>query len=248
MMKMSKRLASALTVFAVGGLTAICGVSAHASATSPGYVDGTFDLQVNQLPAMTLNGDWSQFGNRWNWKLTDKLTVRNPDNSLVFEVDHLEAWLDSDPQVLLNFGVTAGAIDTTFTISSATVNFGALLNPSASASAAVTLTDGNGNGATFTGGYAGNTLSYTADTDLGNYAQLVPNVSAGSFLSNTSSGWTALPIVGSVTQMSSEFKFTVTKFDSASGTSNFTIVPEPAGLLAMASGLLGMAGLLRRRA
>ncbi len=247
-MKMSTRLTTALVLCSAIGYTMLSGTLAHASSTAPGYIEGNFALQVNNLPAVQLTGDWAQYGNRWNWKLSDKMSVYNPDQSLLFEVDHLEAWLDSDPQILLSFAVTAGNTDTTFTFTSATVNFAALTNPAATATAAITLTDSNGNGGTFTGGYAGNTLAYTADTDLGNYATLVPNGSVGSFLSGTSSGNLIAPISGTVTQMTSEFKFTVTRFDTASGTSNFTIVPEPAGLLAMASGLLGMAGLLRKRA
>jgi len=163
-----------------------------------------------------------------------------------YTINNLKVTLDSDPQVLFSFAVTAGNTNTTFTFSSDVVSFGAITNPSASASAAITLTDNNGDGASLMGKYAGNTSSYRADTNLGNYAYLVPNLTAGAFSTANGNGSLNTPIAGNVTDMSTEFKFVVTRLDSASGTSNFTIVPEPASIIGLAAGFVGLLSMRRR--
>lgn len=188
------------------------------------------------------------------WQLTSPVDIYSSTNpSLVLgEIDGLSVFLDSDPTVSLNFAVIAGATTTTFTISSPVVSFGALSNPQAFATAAVTLTDNDGNGATFSGLYPG-TESYQALYNGASslFASLVPTFSVGPNDSNISSqrfpvtGTVTIP--GSVTDIQSQFNFTLTANDEASGTSRFNVVPEPSSLLLAALGGLGLMWRLRRR-
>ena len=55
-----------------------------------------------------------------------------------------------------------------------------------------------------------------------------------------------LPIVGPVSDMSSEFHFNLTSDDLASGTSHWEVIPIP-GPSALAILILGVAGLGRKR-
>jgi PEP-CTERM motif-containing protein len=162
----------------------------------------------------------------------------------------LDVSADFDPLVRLNFAVTAGALDTTFTINSPVVSFPALANVQGAASAATTLTT-DSDGGTLTGLYSGG-KSYQAMYNGGTvFANLDNSInSPNPFDSVTSSerspatGFT--PIAGSVSDIESQFQFTLSALDSASGTSIFTVVPEPGTIVLVFMGL-GAAALLRKR-
>ena len=196
-----------------------------------------WELGWDQFPALVNGkGSWSSPG-----------VIELKDNGdLVASLNSINVFYDVDPSVQLNFSVTAGNTVTTFTFTSSTVVFTPLVNPVATATAAVTVTDNTGNGATLTGLLPGGKV-YRADTDLGNYALLVNGVSAGMFQSNTANESLAGVINGTVSSISSQFSFTLTPLDGASGTSSFTVVPEPGSLVALGSALAGFAGLALRR-
>ena len=82
------------------------------------------------------------------------------------------------------------------------------------------------------------------------WAQLLNNtVTAGSYSSNTANdrrptaGLEQIP--ATVDQISSAYSFTLSALDSASGTSTFTVIPEPATVVLLG---LGALALLKRKA
>jgi len=197
-----------------------------------------WELGWEQFPAL-VNGKGS-------WSSPGVIELKDNDD-LIASLNSINVFYDVDPSVQLNFSVTAGNTVTTFTFTSSTVVFTPLVNPVATATAAVTVTDNNGNGVTLTGLLPGGKV-YRADTDLGNYALLVNGVSAaGMFQSNTANESLAGVINGTVSSISSQFSFTLTALDGASGTSSFTVIPEPGSLVALGSALAGFAGLALRR-
>jgi len=196
-----------------------------------------WELGWEQFPAL-VNGKGS-------WSSPGVIELKENGHPIA-SLNSINVFYDVDPSVQLNFSVTAGNTVTTFTFTSSTVVFTPLVNPVATATAAVTVTDNNGNGVTLTGLLPGGKV-YRADTDLGNYALLVNGVSAGMFQSKTANESLAGVIAGTVSSISSQFSFTLTALDGASGTSSFTVIPEPGSLVALGSALAGFAGLALRR-
>jgi len=196
-----------------------------------------WELGWEQFPAL-VNGKGS-------WSSPGVIELKENGHPIA-SLNSINVFYDVDPSVQLNFSVTAGNTVTTFTFTSSTVVFTPLVNPVATATAAVTVTDNNGNGVTLTGLLPGGKV-YRADTDLGNYALLVNGVSAGMFQSKTANESLAGVIAGTVSSISSQFSFTLTSLDGASGTSSFTVIPEPGSLVALGSALAGFAGLALRR-
>jgi len=196
-----------------------------------------WELGWEQFPAL-VNGKGS-------WSSPGVIELKENGHPIA-SLNSINVFYDVDPSVQLNFSVTAGNTVTTFTFTSSTVVFTPLVNPVATATAAVTVTDNNGNGVMLTGLLPGGKV-YRADTDLGNYALLVNGVSAGMFQSKTANESLAGVIAGTVSSISSQFSFTLTSLDGASGTSSFTVIPEPGSLVALGSALAGFAGLALRR-
>lgn len=175
----------------------------------------------------------------------------SPSSDFIGNIERLFVELDGDPAVELQFAVNAGTEDTTFTITSAMVAFPGITNPQAFASAAITLTDGNalpGNGG-FVNVEAPNAGVYQATYNSGTVFQdLIGTLTLdgpGSTSASAASGLLVIP--GVVTDIQSQFSFTLSAYDRASGTSRFEVVPEPTSFV---GALLGLGGLMfaRRRA
>lgn len=156
----------------------------------------------------------------------------------------------SAAQVNLGFAMQSGGAPTTFTVKSALLTLDSpLANPQGRASVGINVSDADGDGAILTG------YGPTGGAYLAQYNGFVPwgttfDESIASIVTpdpfGTASGWNDTdwqPIAATVANMSTQVRFQLTANDFASGTSNFQIVPEPAGLLVLLAGL----GLVRRR-
>ena len=178
------------------------------------------------------------------YRLGENISLEVPGHGVVAEIESLDLTLNGDPAIDLAFAVSSGNFPTTFTITSALLNFPAISNPIALASAGVTVTDGDplpGDGASVSLVAPRNGL-YKAEYNGGTtFAELLASkslLSSGTMSASASTGVQIIP--ASVDSIQTSFSFDLTADDSASGTSRFEVViPEPvsAGMLV----ILGMA-------
>ncbi len=190
-----------------------------------------------------------------DWSLSQPVEVLNASGDSLAHIASLSFELNGDPAVSLNFSITAGSSPTLITISSSTISFTPIINAQAFATAALTVTDFNGNGATATGTFAGAKAYEARYNGSGVFADLVSPVVAGMNASNI--GTERFPITGNagigpmVSTIESQFSFTLSAHDSASGTSRFNVipgpnVPEPSSFVLAALGLGGTYLRIRR--
>jgi hypothetical protein len=170
--------------------------------------------------------------------LVDKLLTMGEGGA---EIEKLVLKMNADPEVGIEFATRAGYSATTYSFLSDVVTFGALVNPTASASAAISLTDRTGNGATITGLFDGGKVHQAKYNGSSVFANLVSGYSAPSGASPTGYEQTGTEVIsGSVSSIESEFRFTLSARDSASGTSTFAVIPEPATIAILAIGALSL--------
>lgn len=223
---------------------------------SSGELSAVYTLDPLNLDSA--NGVYLERDGVRTWSLNEGviLQLKSEDGSVIAEVDKLNLKIDSDPSVDLDFNIrntTASSI--TVGIQSEVVDFDAIANPEGYATAALTVTDRNRDTATATGLFSG-TKSYQArynNTTV--WANLIDPITAPIASSNTGEErkpalpaiWA--PINDTLTSIESEFKFTLTPKDSASGTSTFEVqpTPEPGTLLALSTGLLGLSAFAFKR-
>lgn len=161
----------------------------------------------------------------------------------------LKLTMDSDPEVGIEFGVRAGSTLTTFDILSDIVLFDALVNPQAYASAGVTLTDRpTVSGAAITGLFDQGKTHQARYNSSSVFANLVSGfgIPSGTLTASEEKGneFSMITIGDTLTSIESEFHFTLSARDSASGTSNFVVIPEPTTIALLGLGVLGF---LRRK-
>jgi len=183
------------------------------------------------------------------WNLTAPVSM-TAGGKVLGTLTRLQVGTSGGGVVTLRFSLDSSDSSAIWTITSTTNSFAALANPIAYASAAVTVTS-DVDGATLVGQY-GQGKAYQARYNTSAvFADLVGNVNAPAEDSVTNRersplvGWSVIP--ASVSSIESEFQFTLTAGDSASGTSRFEVVPEPSSLLALGFGLSGIAGFIVRR-
>jgi len=185
----------------------------------------------------------------WSWSLPMPIEAYS-GGLLLGTIDALTLTVDGDPGVSLAFAVTAGPGGLNFTWSGGPVAVPTYTNPIAYASAGITLTDLDSNGASLIGLYPGS-KAYEAvyNTTVG-WAYLLDNLTAGVDETAVRSGRQPASgrqtIFDTLTSIQSQFKFSLSANDQASGTSRFDVqpIPEPASALLLLSGL---AVFLRRR-
>jgi len=162
----------------------------------------------------------------------------------------------NDPEVHLNFALTAGTTDTTFQLTSSHVTFDTIANPFGQSSVGVSVSDRNHNGATLSlvSPLTGTSESYVNGLPPPPYGSgtgsLWTDILAGPVIApmngtrsqSDTTGANPIAIGMPVSSMSSQLNFRLTALDLVSGSSTFVITPEPAGLLVLLCGLA-----LRRR-
>jgi hypothetical protein len=173
------------------------------------------------------------------------------ENDLGSYIEKLIVTAKGDPWVSIEFGVRAGSADTTFNISSNIENINpAFTNPAAAATASITLTDRSQStaGATITGLFDGGKIYQARYNGTSPFANLVDTFSftrSGLNLSDVRAQSTGdSSIAGAVASIESQVNFTLSAMDSASGTTDFVVTPEPISLSLLA---IGGAVLLRRK-
>jgi hypothetical protein len=182
------------------------------------------------------------------WNSSGPINIYSSSHPSLFlgSLDAASLSLNSDPNVSLAFAVTAGGADTTFSISSPIVSFGALTNPQGFATAGITLTDNDGNGASFTGlfpGPKGYQAQYNGRSAV--FTNLISPITAGPDAATATTserfpvtGTTVVP--GVVNDIESQWFFVLSANDSASGTSRFNVVPEPSSMVLAVLGFVGL--------
>jgi MYXO-CTERM domain-containing protein len=249
MRKNFRTYGAALALGALG--LALSAGSAHASIVGdPLTVTAIADGGLTATWALPASwGTWN--GDDWHYDGTGRTYQMWNGQTLLGTLTNITMDLYGDPQVVLNFTAQAGVANTKFIFTSALVSFAALTNPTATASAGVTVTDNNFNGALLSGQQSDGAsywANYNGPVPGGtNYASFLPTVSATALQGSNSGSASQGPTVlgGSVSDMSAQFAFSLSAFDSASGTSNFEIVPTPGALALL--GLAGLAAGRRRR-
>jgi hypothetical protein len=153
-------------------------------------------------------------------------------------IENFKLTVNVDPEVGIEFGVRAGPSTTTFDISSTLpanggiVSFDPMVNPTGYASAGVTLTDRVPvAGATITGLFPGGKTHQARYNGSTVFANLVDgfSISSGTLTASEDKPLYGSQVInGTLTSIESEFLFTLSARDSASGTSTFEVIPEPA--------------------
>lgn len=204
-----------------------------------GVYEGTID-----------QGSWD--GDTYSWK-SNSIDIMDDSGDVIASLVHAQVVAVADPQVGILFDVVAGATDTQFTISSGELSFPTIVGATGVASAGLTVTDaGQDNGALATGNGGSGGSAYQANYNglapAGTlFAEFIPSVTVstpGGSATGLGSTGGFLNISDPVSSMSAQYSFMLSALDSASGTSNFVIVPEPASLALLA---LGAMALIRRR-
>jgi len=169
-------------------------------------------------------------------------------------IDSLIMGLDGDPAINLNFAVSGGNSGATFHIVSAALTFPTLTDCVGIASAGITVTDYllTQDGATANGLFGGKFYEarYNTSSIYGDLVSGPVVIPAGGGTQTVSENGT-LQNLGTVSSMQSEFFFDITAKDLVSGTSSYAIagteIPEPSGIIALVTGLVGTIAVIRRR-
>lgn len=185
----------------------------------------------------------------FTWWLDQPYDIRSAGGQVIATLSTAFLSLQADPVVALSFEVTAGAADTVFTIDSALLSFPAFGSAEGRARAGVDVSDLNGNGVTLTGGFAGGKAyrsAYNGPVGAGTtFATLIDTPVAGGPFSGSGADEefpgpppAFSPIAGLVSDMHAQYSFTLSARDAAAGTSVYVIIPSPAGLALLGTGLL----------
>lgn len=216
---------------------------------------------VFQVPLTSGNID----GDTLTWTLTEPIPLVGKTGTQIGTLEQASVRYVADPVIVLNFLVSSGGAAANFTVTSANLSFAGISSPVGRAQAELTVTDFGGDGASLTGNFPNNDSFRAFYNDPGNvsatgttFATLTPGIMSSPFsgatssegfpdsLGNFSSTNEAGGALGTVTSMSSQWKFRVSQFDSASGTSVYVIVPEPSSMLISVLGMV-LLGVIRRR-
>ncbi len=228
---------------ALAGATPLTGTMVQVKASSASG-NGTLSYF---FPANT-----STIQGQYDWSLNTPTTIYAANGTTVLGTVHnLNLSINADPSVSLGFLVSAGSQTTTFDIQSATIGFAPMTNPDAFAHADVKVTDADGSGwARLKGLFSfwGFDLAYEARYNGTNaWADLLMTttvqIPGASILAEEGRPDAAPSVVretifDTVSSIESQFKFTLTAYDTAEGNSVFDVVPEPTTLLLLGAGIV----------
>jgi|GEM_PF-511458 len=244
------------------GSALFAAAAVNADIVGDGFLIIATDQSSGESASYTANVTWD--GQAWSWASSDPIELRDPSNNdLLGTINPVGDPLGSsiqyyqDPVVAMNFSVQAGSSTTTFMVGSALLSFPTINGAEAVASAAFSVTDPIGDGAVLTGigdpagtqgGYLAQYNGFAGTIAGTTFAELQQSVVAAPFSTNTVTqsfpgGSGMAPIGDPVSDMSTLVSFTLSPFDLASGTTSFSIVPEPASVVLLALGFC----LVRRR-
>ncbi len=212
--------------------------------------DGNYE---DERPIFT-DIDWDSIrqnpGTIHQWSLSEEIEFSDGGVSLG-KLEQFSISIKQDPQVSLGFVVTAGQVNTSYSFSSGPLTFDPIVNPDAKATAQISVQDNSGDGVTLNGKFADGE-SYQArynDTPVV-WAKLINSVSSSDSYggerkteSKPLSGGMEV-INDTLTSIETQYNFTLTANDQASGTSNFIVIPEPATIALLG---LGVFGIFRRK-
>lgn len=227
---------AACTFLAAAAHADINGNPLTITATTATGLTATYNLTPSQ-------GSWSNGGQDWTFTSGASWSHNFwASGQFLGTISSLSVTLYGDPQVNVNFSAFAGAVPTTFSFSSGVVNFAPIVGGTAAASAAITVADVDGNGASMSPLAPGGSMyqaNFNGLVPAGiNYASFFNGALSGAIggSDSASQGPTVIPFA--VTDISAAFSFELSANDLASGTSTFSIVPAPAGMMAVGLGLL----------
>lgn len=248
---------ASMPVCAVAALALSAGTVARADVSQHVFMIQAEDAfgRTAEYTAMLPAGHYGDY----EWNLPSALPLMSADGTTIATLNMANVIVHEDPQVTVNFNVFSGALNTTFTVTSATVSFAGISNAQGRASAAFSATDLDDDGVTLSGlinDGMGNFSAYNSRFNgayplgttfknllTGAFTNPTPGITITSSEDYPGVG-TYVPIAGTLTDISARFKFTLSANDIASGTSVFEVIPVPApGTLA----LLGLGGLAAAR-
>lgn len=224
-----------------------------ATNADTGTMIGSHTWELPVTPGQQ-TGNWS-FGTL-NGQSSNPFVIG--DGAEAVAVHGLSFGFIQDPQVTANFNVSSGVVNTSFTINSSFLSFPTIPGAIGLATAFIGVTDsaafGDIGSVTLTGLQpGGSAFSARYNNNTQTFINLITGGTAGvgaggstSFIGQNPSfpGYDTLG--ASASDMQSQFRFTLSRFDRASGTSTYEIIPAPG-----AAALLGLGGLVaarRRRA
>ncbi|MEZ6234454.1 MAG: PEP-CTERM sorting domain-containing protein [Phycisphaerales bacterium] len=247
----------------VVGLLAGAGIvagSASAGITDPGVLFEATNAQGTGSVAINLGQGAPLPGGGWQWILVGPpIPIMSGPNVIGTITQGSVTLIDQSPQAVVatTFAVAAGQSNTSFTISSALISFPTISNAQGRATAGITVTDVGGGGASVTGNRPNDSVFSAHYNGMAPGGTTFGNLISGgvtepvAFGSETASenfpaGPGFLALGGNASDASTQWAFTVSGGDTASGTGAFFIVPAPASmaLLSIAGGVM----LRRRRA
>jgi hypothetical protein len=193
----------------------------------------------------------------WSWQATQPVPIEAEGGVQIALLKDAVVNLDPDPQIAWSFAVQAGELAADFEIRSALLSFPTIPASVAEgrASCGFSVTDLDGDGALLQAlgdpGAGAYTAAYNgwwpSGTEFANMINMISASPGGTGSASQSYPPTApwwVPVGEDVANMSSRAWFSLTANDTAAGTNNFEIVPEPSTLGVL---LLGGVAILGRR-
>lgn len=239
----NRHIASAVIIAAAAGASANAAETAITIAFAAGSTQETIEIGFDQL-VQTETG-YAYNGGGWQWD------QGSADEDLIGRIDSLNFNINTDATraggaqtVTLDFSFSAGFMNSSFTVNASPLVFSPITSVVGVASAALTVQDRFNDGVTVSPNGAG---AYSALYNGGSvfddlFTGGIATGSGGTSANDVTNSGSYSFVAASVSDISAKWDFTISAFDSATGTSVFTVVPTPAS-----AALLGLGGLVATR-